>query len=150
MTYRMFRHPEPLAKRVGWQGIGDGDDGVFAHVPHIAKLFSNPQANIPPKRQIPCRAILHAMENRTDTPFGSIAARLLWHRELMGLTQNDYAASFGIKRSAYSLWEAGSHRLSLDGALALRRKYGLPLDFMYEGIDDALPMTLRNAWRDRP
>ena len=83
-------------------------------------------------------------------PFSDIAARLLWHRELLGLRQEDYAASFGIKRSAYSLWEAGSHRLSLDGALALRKRYGLSLDFMYEGIDDALPMTLRNAWRDRP
>lgn len=150
MTYRMLGHPEPLAKRSGWQGIGDGDDSVFAHAPHTAKLFSTSQANITTKRQIPCRATLPVMGNRADTPFGSIAARLLWHRELIGMTQNDYAASFGIKRSAYSLWEAGSHRLSLDGALALRRKYGLPLDFMYEGIDDALPMTLRNAWRDRP
>lgn len=83
-------------------------------------------------------------------PFTDIAERLSWHRALMGLSQADYAASIGFKRSAYSLWEAGSHRLSLDGALALRKRYGLSLDFMYEGIDDALPMTLRNAWRDRP
>ena len=61
-----------------------------------------------------------------------------------------YAASIGVKRSAFSLWEAGTHRMSLDGALALRSKYGLSLDFMYEGIDDALPMTLRAAWRGRP
>jgi transcriptional regulator with XRE-family HTH domain len=83
-------------------------------------------------------------------PFMHIADRLRWHRELMGLNQNDYAASIGVKRSAFSLWEAGTHRMSLDGALALRNKYGLSLDFMYEGIDDALPMTLRNAWRDKP
>lgn len=101
--------------------------------------------------QISCHAIVQDMEtSRQDTPFGDIATRLLWHRETMGMTQADYAASFGFKRAAYSLWEAGSHRLSLDGALAIRRKYGLSLDFMYEGIDDALPMTLRNAWRDRP
>jgi len=85
-----------------------------------------------------------------DTPYADIAERLLWHRTMLGLTQGDYAAKIGTKRSAYSLWEAGSHRLSLNGALALRRTFGLSLDFMYEGIDDALPMTLRNAWRERP
>lgn len=68
----------------------------------------------------------------------------------MRMNQDEYASSIGVKRSALSLWEAGTHRLSLDGALALRSKYGLSLDFMYEGIDDALPMTLRNAWRDKP
>lgn len=83
-------------------------------------------------------------------PFSDIAERLKWHREMTHLNQNDYAATINVKRSAYSLWEAGTHRMSLDGALALRNKYGLSLDFMYEGNDDALPMTLRNAWRDRP
>lgn len=83
-------------------------------------------------------------------PFEDIAERLLWHRELMGLTQDEYAARLGFKRARYGLWEQGTHRLSLDGALALRQTFGLSLDFMYEGIDDALPMTLRNAWRERP
>ena len=83
-------------------------------------------------------------------PFADIAVRLKWHRELEGLTQEDYATKIGMKRARYSLWEAGTHRLSLDGALALRRRFGLSLYFMYEGIDDALPMTLRSSWRDRP
>jgi len=90
------------------------------------------------------------MNSSDPKPFSDISQRLKWHRNLEGLTQAEYAERIGIKRSAYSLWEAGSHRLSLDGALALRRKYGLSLDFMYEGIDDALPMTLRRAWQDRP
>ena len=83
-------------------------------------------------------------------PFADIAERLKWHRSTLRMTQKDYAASMGVKRSALSLWEAGTHRMSLDGGLLLRNKYGLSLDFMYEGIDDALPMTLRNAWRDKP
>lgn len=84
-------------------------------------------------------------------PFSDIADRLRWHREIVcKLKQDEMATSIGVKRSAYSLWEAGTHRLSLDGALALRRSYALSLDFLYEGIDDALPMTLRNAWRERP
>ena len=88
--------------------------------------------------------------NDAPKPFADIADRLRWHRQLCGLNQDEYAAKIGFKRSAYSLWEAGSHRLSLDGALALRKRWGLSLDFMYEGIDDALPMTLRSAWLDRP
>lgn len=91
------------------------------------------------------------MKEDLNRPFADIAARIRWHREIiMNMTQDAYASSIGVKRPAFSLWEAGTHRLSLDGALALRTKYGLSLDFMYEGIDDALPMTLRNAWRDRP
>ena len=90
------------------------------------------------------------MADETPKPFADIAARLRWHREeVVGLTQAEYAESINVKRSAYSLWDGGFQRLSLDGALAIRKKYGLSLDFLYEGIDDALPMTLRNAWRER-
>lgn len=85
-----------------------------------------------------------------EKPFGEIAMRLRWHRELLGLTQKEYAEKIGQKRATLNNWESGDYRLSLDGALALRKTYGLSLDFMYEGIDDALPMTLRNAWIDRP
>ena len=88
--------------------------------------------------------------DRDDRPFKDIAERLIWHRTLEGKTQIEYARALGVSRPSLNNWESGNYRLSLDGALALRRKYGLSLDFMYEGIDDALPMTLRNAWRDRP
>lgn len=82
--------------------------------------------------------------------FGDIALRLRWHRDLEGLTQTEYSKKIGVKRATLNNWESGDYRLSLDGALALRQTYGLSLDFMYEGIDDALPMTLRQAWRDKP
>lgn len=115
-----------------------------------AKLFSINQANTCRLSQISWQRNDGRMNSSDPKPFSDISQRLKWHRNLEGLTQAEYAERIGIKRSAYSLWEAGSHRLSLDGALALRRKYGLSLDFMYEGIDDALPMTLRRAWQDRP
>lgn len=82
-------------------------------------------------------------------PFSDIAERLKWHRAIEGLEQAEYARRAGLKRAQLSNWETGLYRLSIDGARALRRTYGLSLDFMYEGIDDALPMTLRKAWRDR-
>jgi DNA-binding XRE family transcriptional regulator len=88
--------------------------------------------------------------NLSNKPFRDIAERLLWHRTLLALEQRDYAERAGLNRSQYSNWESGGTRLSIDGALALRRTYGLSLDFMYEGSDDALSMSLRKAWLDRP
>lgn len=85
-----------------------------------------------------------------DRPFSDIADRIKWHRTLEGLTQDDYAKRAGLKRTQLKNWENGDYRLSLDGALALRKTYGLSLDFLFCGIDDALPMTLRKAWRDSP
>jgi DNA-binding transcriptional regulator YiaG len=81
-------------------------------------------------------------------PFSDIAERILWHRKLLGMEQKEYAERAGLQRTQLSNWETGATRLSLDGARALRRTYGLSLDFMYEGIDDALSMTLRTAWSD--
>jgi len=83
-------------------------------------------------------------------PFLEIGERVAWHRSTTGMDQLDYATKAGLKRSQLSNWETGGSRLSLDGALALRKAYGLSLDFLFAGVDDALPMTLRNAWRDRP
>jgi DNA-binding XRE family transcriptional regulator len=86
----------------------------------------------------------------SDAPFAEIAERIRWHRELVALRQIDYAKKAGIQRSALANWESGQQRVSLDGGLALRRTYGLSLDFIFEGIADTLPMSLRQAWIDRP
>lgn len=98
-------------------------------------------------RHFPWQDILSGMEN---APFAEIAARIRWHRSLEGLNQTDYATKAGVKRSQLSNWETGQQRVSVDGAMALRETYGLSLDFIYAGIDDALPMTLRQALRDKP
>ncbi|QAX31297.1 helix-turn-helix domain-containing protein [Leisingera sp. NJS204] len=85
-----------------------------------------------------------------DTPFGDIAARIRWHRNLLGKNQTEYAELIGVKRTVLNNWETGRQRVSLDGALLLRAKFGLSLDFIYAGIDDALPMSLRNALLESP
>lgn len=90
------------------------------------------------------------LEGMTDTPYADIAARIKWHRAIEGLNQSEYARRAGVKRSQLSNWETGLQRISIDGAMALRRTYGLSLDFIYEGIDDALPMTLRKELLDNP
>lgn len=91
------------------------------------------------------------MKGEKVRPYADIGERLRWHRQMEGdPRQADYAGAAGLRANQYSNWESGATRLSLDGALALRRRYGLSLDFLFEGIDDALPITLRKAWRDRP
>lgn len=135
--------------RFASEGVCDLEDGFSIHGLSIANSFGNRQANKDTLRQFIWPGDYGSMKDKLR-PYEDIAERIKWHRSTIGLNQNDYAESIGVKRSAFSLWEAGTHRLSLDGALSLRSKYGLSLDFMYEGIDDALPMTLRNAWRERP
>lgn len=96
------------------------------------------------------RRMLAPMPTTPDKPFAEIGERLRWHRETLGLEQQEYVdATRTVKRSAYSNWEVGSSRLSLNGAIELCDAYGLSLDFLYFGNADTLPMALRNAWLSR-
>lgn len=136
-------------KRALGQRVDDADDMIGLHsltMPNSLAQVKTSERGLP---QILWRATIPNMD-LDNRPFGDIAERIRWHRQLEGLDQRDYAEKAGLKRAQLSNWESGDYRLSLDGARALRRTYGLSLDFMFEGIDDALPMTLRVAWRDRP
>lgn len=85
-------------------------------------------------------------------PYADIAERLRLSREAIGdgqLTQKAFAAEAGVGYEQYKNWESGAYRISVDGARALRKRYGLSLDFIYEGNVDALPMNLRNALSQR-
>ena len=118
------------------------------HMPNFLDCVKPSQSSLLQKTW---NGILGGMNPPSEKPYQDIGERLKWHRSLLGLDQVDYVRPMlTIKRTAYSNWEAGSSRLSLNGALEIRERYGLSLDFLYAGIDDALPMTLRNAWRERP
>lgn len=142
------RHAELLLKDVMPNTIDKNFSGVF-HAPVMPSFLTCVKPSDSELRQEPWRTKITTMELK-EKPFGDIAARLRWHREIVGLDQAEYASRAGLKRSQLSNWESGNTRLSIDGALALRQTYELSLDFMYEGIADALPMTLRSAWIDRP
>ena len=64
------------------------------------------------------------------------------------MTESEYAAKAGLKRAQLNNWESGDFQVGLAGARALRNKYGLSLDFIYEGSLDALDMSLRKAMLD--
>lgn len=149
MTDRPVGPAKLILEKVVAQGFDDTCCMILGHGGTMPNRLSLVKPNDTPLRCNSWRGTMPAM-NKAQKPFTDIAERLRWHRALEGLEQKDYAARAGLHRSQLSNWENGDYRLSLDGALALRRTYGLSLDFMFEGIDDALPMTLRVAWRDRP
>lgn len=89
------------------------------------------------------------MKPDASRSYEDIAQRLKWHREqIEGLTQAEYASMIGAQRAAYSQWEAGIQRLSLNGALRLNRLFALSLDWLYLGDDANLPLSLHKAWRN--
>lgn len=149
MTKCSLRHTNLDSEKLSPEGIYNSEDILLAHTNIMTNNLPIVKTNETLFRQIYCPDNLKSMKFN-EKPYGDIAVRIRWHRALEGLNQNDYGLKAGLKRSQLNNWESGDYRLSIDGALALRRTYGLSLDFMYEGIDDALPMTLRTAWRDRP
>jgi DNA-binding transcriptional regulator YiaG len=123
------------------------DDMILLHEPTMPSFLTSVKTSEIGLRQVSGSSQCLDMPDNVK-PFADIAGRILWHRRLLGMEQKEYAERAGLQRTQLSNWETGATRLSLDGARALRRTYGLSLDFMYEGIDDALSMTLRSAWSD--
>ena len=142
------RHTEFGLQHVRRKRVDDFG-GVFlfhdATMPNSLSLVKPNERELP---QVFWHGRNHGMDI-TDRPFFDIAERIRWHRAIEGLEQKEYAEKAGLKRAQLSNWESGDYRLSIDGARALRKTYGLSLDFLFEGIEDALPMTLRAAWRDK-
>lgn len=139
---------EAGADRVSRDKVGDILNGGFvSHADVLPYSMAIGKPYEPVVRHFSWQAMIPLMEN---APYGDIAARIRWHRAYEGLNQTDYATQAGIKRSQLSNWETGQQRVSVDGALQLRDTYGLSLDFIYAGNVDALPMTLRQALRDKP
>ena len=149
MTDSTIRPAQTVLERVWRDGVNDAGSVILGHKRTMPNSLAQVKTNDPHLPQIFCHGTTYGMD-LDEKPFGDIAARLRWHRQLEGLEQKEYAETAGLRRSQLSNWESGDYRLSLDGARALRKTYGLSLDFLFEGIDDALPMTLRAAWRDRP
>lgn len=130
--------------------IRDGLDCFLWHAPVMPTFLEYVKPSDAVFLQNNLASRLGAMPTASEKPFADIGDRLKWHRDLLGLDQADYVAPLKmVKRSAYSNWEVGSSRLSLNGALEIVEKYELSLDFLYRGNADTLPLALRNAWLSR-
>jgi transcriptional regulator with XRE-family HTH domain len=92
------------------------------------------------------RAMVEPIPNPMDL---AVARRLTAIRESLGMTATEMASLMNVSKSAYSAWERGVGRLSLNGALRLKEKVGVPLDFIYFGEVAALPANRIKDWASR-
>jgi transcriptional regulator with XRE-family HTH domain len=72
----------------------------------------------------------------------AVARRLALTREILGLTQKEFAEPAGVILSRYNLWETGKSSLHLSGAMALCATHDLTLDWLYRGKVQGLPIWL--------
>ncbi len=75
-----------------------------------------------------------------------IAVRVRWLRSYYDLTQAQLAESLGMNGSQARKWENGKNRLSIDGALAIKSVYGIPLDFLYFGDTGSMSSQHLKSW----
>jgi transcriptional regulator with XRE-family HTH domain len=92
-------------------------------------------------------SIVQGMERRArnlTTP-DPVGRRLALTREILGLTQKEFAESAGMILSRYNLREAGKIPLPLRGGIRLCDARGLTLDWLYRGKVQGLPIWLAVA-----
>ncbi|MCG7624968.1 helix-turn-helix transcriptional regulator [Epibacterium sp. Ofav1-8] len=82
--------------------------------------------------------MLEEQEDHID----AVAARLKRVREILGLSKKDFADRAGLTEQTYGPFENAKRELSLSAAKKLRKRYGLPLEFMYFGKIDDLPTRI--------
>ena len=82
--------------------------------------------------------------------YADISNRLRAIREYYGMSSTEFAEEIGRPLKSYSQWESGENRISIDGALSLRHRFGITLDFIYDGNLDALPFKIANALSSSP
>lgn len=77
----------------------------------------------------------------TDPPH-VIGPRLRALRLALGQypTQVSFALAIGVDKSTYNPWEKGTRALTFEAACVLRKKWGIPLDYLFYGAnEDRLP-----------
>jgi transcriptional regulator with XRE-family HTH domain len=87
------------------------------------------------------------MIRKTDpTSPVEIGRRLALTRRALGYTTTTMCRMMGSRSggSAYSNYESGIRRISLDHALELKRRCRLTLPWIYEGELDTLPADIRD------
>lgn len=48
-------------------------------------------------------------------------------------TQQDFAHEIGVEKNTYNPWEKGTRELTFEGALLIRKRYKVPLDYLFFG-----------------
>jgi transcriptional regulator with XRE-family HTH domain len=64
-------------------------------------------------------------------------------------TQMAFANEIGVEKNTYNPWEKGSRVLTFEGACLIRRRFGVPLDFLFFGEMGGLPVWLHRKLIDQ-
>lgn len=82
----------------------------------------------------------------SDISKAAIGRRLLLTRQALGIQhQGAFAARAGLSQTAYSQFETGAKRPSIESALALCEAYDLTFDWIYRGDPSGLTYALGDA-----
>lgn len=80
----------------------------------------------------------------TQTETEKLAERLTKTREAFGMHQAQWARLVGIEPQAWSNYEQGIRRISIDQALKVCQATGVNLDWIYRGLmSTSLPMEIQ-------
>lgn len=81
-----------------------------------------------------------------DTP-EIIGPRLKALRIAVGCrTQIEFAKEIGVEKNTYNPWEKGTRQLTFEGALLIRKRYRIPLDYLFFGeAADELPAKVHKS-----
>jgi transcriptional regulator with XRE-family HTH domain len=47
--------------------------------------------------------------------------------------QKDFAKEIGVEKNTYNPWETGKRELTFEGALLIRKRFKVPLDYLFFG-----------------
>ena len=79
-------------------------------------------------------------------PPSIIGPRLKALRTAVGCkTQVAFAKEIGVEKNTYNPWEKGERPLTFEGALLIRKRYRVPLDYLFFGeAVDEIPAGILN------
>lgn len=73
-----------------------------------------------------------------------VAKRLKNLREALGMpTQVSFAKELGIEKNTYNPFEKGTRELTFETACLIRKKFKIPIDWLFWGEDDELPYHVK-------
>lgn len=89
----------------------------------------------------------HRLSRRIDDHVG---ARIRLRRTLVGMTQEELAASLAISYQQIQKYETGANRVSAGRLFEIAGRLGVSVGYFYEGLDpDLVPKALPHGGRNR-
>jgi DNA-binding XRE family transcriptional regulator len=97
--------------------------------------------------QSPERTLVGEMQTNMDSVI-AIARRLIQTRLALGFEeQAEFCRQIGVDKTVYNPFEKGRRRISLDVAVAIRERFGIPLDWTFCGDGSRLPAEVYEKLR---